>query len=104
MKEYDMSQILAVLNEAHDKLMNLSVPKKPKVKKREKALRELRRRINSGSFLCGIHPADSGIIQQVLTAVTHEIDQILEKDEQSQCNHLRKEIKPLGVLQKAPYK
>ena len=39
--EYDMSPILKVINEAHEKIMNLTVPKKPKMKKREKALIEI---------------------------------------------------------------
>ena len=82
MKEYDMSQILKVLNEAHTKLMELTVPKK-KVRKREEALRELRRRINSGSFLCGYHPAIASIVQRVIVDITREINEMLLEDEQN---------------------
>lgn len=51
-KEYDMSPILAVLNEAHEKLMDLAIKPKKKVSKREKALRELLESVESYTSCC----------------------------------------------------
>ena len=75
MKDYDLRPILKVLNEAHEKIMELTVKPKKKVSKRKKALVEI------GSFIENYNV--SYVEFRFKRDVLRKIEQMLLEDEQN---------------------